>query len=29
MENMKLQADQDGDTKRSWREVMMTEYDQN
>lgn len=29
MENMKLQADRDADTKRNWREVMMTEYDQN
>lgn len=29
MGNMTLQADRDGNTKRSWREVMMTEYDQN
>lgn len=29
MENMKLQVDRDVDTKRSWREVMMREYDQN
>lgn len=28
MENMKLRADQDGDTRRSWREVMMRKHDQ-